>query len=116
MAVQSVGSTWDWIFTGSNGYTASNQFNFAPISALAQTSLSTAPPPGSATMGFTQYANRPQPNGADQFFNIPAVYFDGGFIGYQPVVYDPNLVSVTWVLDGNVEDGQMVGSFLLFIF
>jgi hypothetical protein len=116
MAVQAMTWAWDWIFTGDNGYTVSRQYNFAPSNALAQTSLSTAPPPGSASMGFSQYGNRPEPNGAYNYHNIPPVYYGGGFIGYQPLVYDPNLVSVTWILDGNVEDGQMVGSILFFTF
>lgn len=118
MAVQNLTWAWDWVFAGSNGYTASNQYNFAPMNALAQTSLAVPASPGLVSVGFTQYGSRPQPNGADEFFNIPSVSLPNGegFIGYQPVIYNSTLVSVTWVMDCNSEDGQMVGTLLIFQF
>ena len=77
MAVQDMSWAWDWVFGGDNGYTASNQYNFAPTNMLAQTSLSVGSP-GLGIIGFTQYTTRPQPNGPDQTVNLPAVYVGGG--------------------------------------
>jgi hypothetical protein len=115
MAVQGISWAWDWVFGGDNGYTASNQYNFAPINSLVQTSLSVASP-GLGIIGFTQYVTRPVPNGADQYHNLSAVYQDGGIICYPPLVYDPNLVGVTWILMCGGGLDQMAGSMLIFSF
>jgi hypothetical protein len=40
MPVQDMSWASDWVLGGSNGYTASNQYNFALTNMLAQTSLS----------------------------------------------------------------------------
>jgi hypothetical protein len=114
MAVQSITWGWDWVFGGSNGYTASNQWNFAPVNAMFQTSLSVGSP-GLGIIGVSQYVTR-QSNGADEFHNVPAVYVDGGIICYPPVVYDPALCGVTWLLMCGGGLDQMAGSALMFSF
>jgi hypothetical protein len=115
MAVQNMGSAWDWVFGGSDGYTASNQYNFAPTNQLVQTSLSVGSP-GLGIIGFTQYTTRPDPNGTDQIVNLPAVYAGSGIICYPPVAYDPNMTGVTWVLMCGGGGDQMAGSLLIFPF
>jgi hypothetical protein len=115
MAVQDMTWAWDWVFGGDNGYTASNQYNFAPTNMLAQTSLSVGSP-GLGIIGFTQYTTRPQPNGPDQTVNLPAVNADGGIVCYPPLAYDPNMTSITWILLCGGGLDTMAGSMLFFPF
>ena len=89
--------------------------DFSPVNAMVQTSLSVASP-GLGIIGISQYVTRPQPNGADQFHNVPAVYVDGGIICYPPLVYDPALCGVTWLLLCGGGLDQMTGSALMFSF
>jgi hypothetical protein len=114
MAVQTITWAWDWVFGGDNGYTASNEYHFAPINSLAQTSLSVASP-GLGVIGFTKFWNR-QPNGVDQPHDLAPVNADGGLICYPPLVYDPNLTGATWVLICGGGLDQMAGSLLFFHF
>lgn len=116
MAVQNMSWAWDWVFGGSDGYTASNQYNFAPTNQLVQTSLSVGSP-GLGIIGFTQYTTRPDPNGPDQIVNLPEVDAPGGgIICYPPLAYDPNMTGVTWVLVCGGGLDQMTGSLLIFPF
>jgi hypothetical protein len=115
MTVQSISWGWDWVFGGDDGYTASNQWNFAPINGLMQTSLSVGSS-GLGIIGISQYTSRPQPGGADQVNNLSAVYADGGIVCYPPVAYDPALSGVTWLLMCGGGLDTMAGSALLFSF
>jgi hypothetical protein len=115
VAVQTIDWDWAWVFGGSDGYTLSRQYNFAPTNGLAQTSLCVASP-GLGIIGFTEYVTRPDPNGADQNHDLPLVTVDGGVICYPPLVYDPNLTSVTWVQMCGGGLDQMAGSILMYTF
>jgi len=115
MAVQDMTWAWDWVFRGDDGYTASNQYNFAPTNQLVQTPLSVGSP-GLGVIGFTQYTTRPDRNGADQIVNLPQVDADGGIVCYPPLVYDPNMSGVTWVLICGGGLDSMAGSMLFFPF
>jgi hypothetical protein len=116
MSCQSMAWNWDWVFGGSDGYTASMQVNFSPSNAFAQTSLSVGSP-GLGIIGISQYVTRPQPNGPDQYNNLSAVYAGGGgIICYPPIAYDPAMTSVTALLVCGGGDDQMAGSLLVWIF
>jgi hypothetical protein len=115
MSVQNISWAWDWVFGGDDGYTASNQYNFAPTNALAQTSLSVGSQ-GLGIIGFSQYVSRPQANGPDQINNLDPVLVDGGIICYPPLAYDPALVGVTWLLMCGGGLDQMAGTMLIFSF
>jgi hypothetical protein len=106
MTVQTISWGWDAVFGGSDGYTATHQWNFAPINAMAQTSLSVGSP-GLGIIGFTQYVTRPDPNGADQVHNLSSFNAPNGGIA---------LSGVTWILLCGGGDDQMAGSALIFSF
>jgi hypothetical protein len=114
MTVQGVSWQWDGVFGGSDGYTATHQYNFAPTNALAQTSLSVGSP-GLGVIGFSQFTSRPDPAGPDQVINLPPFTLsDGALVAYPPLAYDPAMTSVTWLLICGGGDDQMAGSILLF--
>jgi hypothetical protein len=115
MAVGNISWAWDWVFGGSDGYTATNQYNFAPTNMLAQTSLSVGSP-GLGITGFSQYSTRPQPDGPDQVINLSPVFVDGGIICYPPVASDPAMTSLTWLLLCGGGLDQIAASMLLFSF
>jgi hypothetical protein len=115
MAVQNMSCAWDFVFGGSDGYTATNQYNFAPANMLAQTSLSVGSP-GLGITGFSQYSTRPTPDGPDLFINLAPVSVDGGIICYPPLAYDPAMSSLTWLMVCGGGLDQMAASLLLFSF
>jgi len=115
VAVQSMSWGWEWVFGGDDGYTATIQWNFAPVNAMVQTSLSVASP-GLGIIGISQYITRPQANGPDHFHDLSPVYQDGGIICYPPIAYDPSMCGVTWLLMCGGGLDQMAGTALMFTF
>jgi len=111
MPVQNMAWSWNWA-TGGEGFddtTASMQVNFAPTMAVAKTTLSGTNAIGLCMGGITQYRTRTQPNGPDQHHNFG---WDPNF-GYPPMVYDPNMTSVSAEL--HVRGNRQVGVMTLMV-
>jgi hypothetical protein len=113
MPVENMAWNWNCALGGDNGFTGSIQVNFAPTMAVAQTSL-TQGTGGLGLIGISQYVTRSQPDGADEYHNIP-LDLSGGAItyGYPPLVYDPLMtgVTATFLVGGDLD--QITGTLMV---
>ena len=114
MPVQNMAWNWDTAMGGSDGGTFSIQVNFAPTMAVAQTSMSQSSG-ALGLIGISQYVTRTDPNGPDQYHNIPFESWPDGSIstGYPPIAYDPMMTSVTATIMVGGGDDQATGSIMV---
>jgi hypothetical protein len=113
MPVENMAWNWHCALGGDNGSTASIQVNFAPTKAVAQTSL-TQGTGGLGLIGISQYVTRSQPDGADEYHNIPLDFSDGAVTyGYRPLVYDPLMTGVTATFLVGGGNDQITGTLMV---
>jgi len=113
MPVQSIFFNAVWVFGGNNGLDGTVTISFSPSPAVAQTSLSSIMSTGALVGGIHQYTT---PNPDPTLPDLPTIFSYNPDYGLPPIVYDPNMTSVTAELGVGGDNTQAVLTLTVYLF